>query len=147
MNAVDSETFSADLRAAIIQTAEVACLDPSKFGDEHWQVVDRIVAFLQAENDDSAETPRSGLSRFLPRLFTKPPAPKREPPAPIIICGEPGTGKTTFISVIDIVLRTQFGLPDLITPQMRKHDGRVHQVQKRALSGMQISLQSVRKWG
>ena len=151
-DSIFSDSFSAELRTAIIKTAEVACLDPTKFGDDHWQVVDRIVAFLQQPRDSKPSQPRNSLLKRFSRLFSQPSAAPTSkprpstPPAPIIICGEPGTGKTTFISVIDIVLRTQFGLPDLIEPQMRKHDGRTHQVQKRALSGMSVSLQSVRKW-
>lgn len=145
MDAAFSDSFSADFRAAIIKTAAVAGLDPNKFGDPHWEVVDRIVTFLQ----QLPNTPPPKQPRFprLARLFSSSQQPSAAPPpAPIIICGEPGTGKTTFISVIDIVLRTQFGLPDLIAPTMHKHDGREHKIQKRALSKMQLSLQSVRKW-
>ncbi|MGB1252646.1 MAG: hypothetical protein ACPG8W_18680 [Candidatus Promineifilaceae bacterium] len=145
MDAVFSDSFSAELRAAIIETAVVACLDPNKFGDEHWEVVDRIVEFLQ-QPPVTQPQPRNSIVKRLSRFFARSEPSNPKPPAPIIIYGEPGTGKTTFISVIDIVLRTKFGLPDLIETQMSKQDGRVHQVQKRALSGMQVSLQSVRKW-
>ncbi|MEM9776134.1 MAG: hypothetical protein AAF902_16270 [Chloroflexota bacterium] len=66
--------------------------------------------------------------------------------SPIIICGVPGTGKTTFLNVLDAVLREKVGLPDLIDEQMTNVFGRTFFVPKRKFNGSSVSLLSVRKW-
>jgi hypothetical protein len=77
---------------------------------------------------------------------------KEEPPLvsesvpPIIICGIPGTGKTTFLSLLDIALRQTLHLPDAIVPEMKKPNGQSHSIQKRWFNGRPTSLLSVRKW-
>ncbi len=97
-----------------------AGLDPEVFGEPHTQIVRELVRHLNGSGADIS--------------------------APIIVCGEPGTGKTTFLYVLDEVLRTRFNLPDQITGIMRKGDGRSYAVHKRVFHGREVSLLSVRKW-
>ena len=130
-------------------TAVSANLDPTKFNDTHRDIADQIVAFLQAPppKDSALESEPNGWRSWLPlgkngngHAASLPP-----PPAPIIICGEPGTGKTTFLNVLDVVLRRRFNLPDNIQPVMHKGE-HAYQVTKRLLNGRPISLLSVKKW-
>jgi hypothetical protein len=65
---------------------------------------------------------------------------------PIIICGIPGTGKTTFLALLDIALRQTLHLPDAIEPEMSKPNGQTYHIQKRWFNGRPTSLLSVRKW-
>ena len=136
-------------------TAVFAGLDPEKFSDTHKEIVAHIVNFLQAPA--AVHTPTANerslsqrVGKWLPQLsFGKNgngqrPSPTA-PPAPLIICGKPGTGKTTFLNVVDIVLRRTFALPDNIRPLMQK--GRYqYTVTKRCMSGLPVSLLSVKKW-
>ncbi len=129
------------------ETAVFAGLDPAKFGDTHREIVAHIVAFLQQDgvtNYPTSETKptfRQKLRKWLSPQVSK----INNAPAPIIICGKPGTGKTTFLNVLDIVLRRAFDLPDNILPLMYKGDFQ-YTVSKRLLCGLPISLLSVKKW-
>ena len=131
----------------IEETAVSANLDPTKFTDTHREIVAQIVAFLQTPLPIVPEAEPDGWRSWLPLGKNgngKRPS-STPPPAPIIICGEPGTGKTTFLNVLDVVLRRRFELPDNIQPMMHKgeHD---YPVTKRLLNGRPISLLSVKKW-
>ncbi len=140
----------AEIWREIEQTAVSAGLDPTKFSDTHQEILAHIVTFLQQPPPASPVEERNGWSKWLPRLAAgrngdgeRPSGPP--PPAPIIICGEPGTGKTTFLNVLDVVLRRVFALPDNIQPMM--HKGSYHYtVSKRFMSGLPVSLLSVKKW-
>lgn len=108
----------------LLQAARQTGLDTAVFTDAHRQVVAQLVAYLQ-----------------------RPFAPVAIPP--IILCGRPGTGKTTFLYVLDGLLRTVYGLPDQIEPLMSRGYGRgrrTHAVPKRFHAGQPISLLSVRQW-
>ncbi len=141
----------AEIWREIEATAVSAGLDPTKFSEAHQEILAHIVTFLQqpAPVSHSPDGAKNGWSKWLPLLASgksgageRPSAP---PPAPIIICGKPGTGKTTFLNVLDVVLRRVFNLPDNIEPII--HKGNYHYaVSKRFLSGRPISLLSVKKW-
>lgn len=126
-------------------TAVSASLDPTKFTDTHREIAAQIAAFLQAPRAAAAQNEPNRWRKWLPpekngngkRPFSS--------PAPLIICGEPGTGKTTFLNVLDVVLRRRFNLPDNIQPMMHKGEHAYH-VTKRLLNGRPISLLSVKKW-
>lgn len=141
----------AEIWRKIEVTAVSAGLDPTKFGDTHREIVAHIVTFLQQPPPVSFSPPeeKNSRHRWLPLLAKgtngEGKRPSTPPPAPIIICGEPGTGKTTFLNVLDVVLRHVFDLPDNIEPMMLK--GSYHySVSKRTVSGQPISLLSVKKW-
>ncbi len=134
--------------------ARAAGLDASKFNEAHQQVVREVVQFLTTEPKPlplPSSTPTNSLRRRIGRRMgwvnedwqdtavTHPAIP------PIIICGKPGTGKTTFLYLLDNVLRELLELPDNIQPVMEKGTQRLA-VHKRAHSGQQVSLLSVRKW-
>jgi hypothetical protein len=132
------------------ETAVFAGLDPAKFNDSHREILAHIVGFLQQSNathnptSAKSDNLRQKLGRWLsPQTSKIDDAPA--PPAPIIICGKPGTGKTTFLNVLDIVLRRIFDLPDNIQPLMQKGDYQ-YTVTKRSVCGLPISLLSVKKW-
>lgn len=140
----------AEIWREIEQTAVSAGLDPQKFSDTHREILTHIVAFLERPSpvSPSSVEEKNGWSKWLSLRTTgkngeeERPSP---PPAPLIICGEPGTGKTAFINVLDVVLRRVFALPDNIQPVMLK--GSYHYaVSKRTLNGRPISLLSVKKW-
>ncbi len=120
----------------LLDAAERASLNPAVFNETHREIVAQIVAFLDAPLQ--TERPRK-------RWFRQE-RPTIQPTPPIIICGVPGTGKTTFLYVLDTVLRAHFGLPDAVTAVMQKADGRTHTVHKRLFDGRAISLLSVSKW-
>ncbi|WP_420628781.1 hypothetical protein [Candidatus Leptofilum sp.] len=130
----------------IEKTAVSAGLDPTKFTDTHREIVAQIVTFLQTPQAPPPEQKPASWVKWLPLGKNgngkRPSAP---PPTPLIICGEPGTGKTTFLNVLDVVLRQVFELPDNIQPVMNKgkHE---YFVTKRLLNGRPISLLSVKKW-
>lgn len=135
----------------IKKTAVKAGLDPEKFGPVHREVVDLMVEsmlnthFPTTPSDKSWSAWLNGfnpLRRYPAESETTSPAAVR----PIIICGVPGTGKTTFLYVLDTVFRRMFALPDLINPQMTKEGGRSHTIPKRHFLGRPISLLSVRRW-
>jgi hypothetical protein len=140
--------------AALWQTAVAAGLDHEKFGDIHDEIIGHIADFL-TESPHSAKMP-VGWSKFLPMRvreesngrLTEPrrrlPRPQTIPP--IILCGIPGTGKTTFLSLLDIVLRHRLHLPDNLKPEMQKGSDQTHHLQKRLFNGQPTSLLSVRKW-
>lgn len=133
---------------AVVARAQAQGLNTDKFVDGHRAVVDDIAAFLAADvqedrGADSAEISRNPLRRLFQRK-TAPPAPT--PVAPIILFGEPGTGKTTFLYIIDALLRDSYGYPDNLESPMRKASGRSHHVQKRQFDGQPLTLLSVRKW-
>jgi hypothetical protein len=142
----------ANIWREIETTAVSAGLDPTKFSDTHQEILAHIVSFLQQpppiSGSPSAE--KNGWSQWLPLVAMgkngggKRPSPP-QPPAPIIICGKPGTGKTTFLNVLDVVLRHVFDLPDNIQPMM--HKGNYHYtVSKRFMNGTAVTLLSVKKW-
>lgn len=143
----DLETIWQEVEA----TAVSAGLDPQKFSDTHREIVAHIVSFLQQPPTPvSPAVEKNGWSKWLPLLAIgkngaaeRPSSPP--PPAPIIICGKPGTGKTTFLNVLDVVLRRVFALPDNIQPVMPKGND-TYSVSKRFMSGQPVSLLSVRKW-
>lgn len=131
-------------------TAVSAELDPQKFTDTHREIVAHLVAFLQTSPValPAANGAPNGWRKWLPlgqNGHGERPSAKPAPPAPIIICGEPGTGKTTFLNVVDVVLRRAFALPDNIQPVMHKsrYD---YTVSKRFMNGTAVSLLSVKKW-
>ncbi len=135
----------------IERTAVSAGLDPTKFSDTHREILAHIVTFLQqpAAAPAAPTEEKSGWSKWLPLLASEKNGevkrPSTPPPAPLIICGEPGTGKTTFLNVLDVVLRRVFALPDNIQPVMRKNSYS-YVVNKRFMNGRPISLLSVKKW-
>ena len=133
----------------ILEVAKIAGLDTDKFGDEHKEIVGRVAAFLttdlsdKQENDDKKEPSRGWGITWR----------KKEKPAkvitalsPIVICGVPGTGKTTFLYVLDRVLRMYIRLPDTLDVEMTNVQGRSYRVPKRMFCGAPVSLLSVRKW-
>ncbi len=126
---------------AIVAQADSAGLDAAKFGADHREIVARIVDFLSAETPDP-----SPASNRLKALFSRPRAAQSpQPVRPIIICGVPGTGKTTFLYLLDRVLRAHFDLPDTLQPTMTKGRQRLSII-KRQFAGAPVSLLSVRKW-
>ena len=136
----------------IEKTAVSAGLDPQKFNDTHRAVAAHIITFLQNPPVQLSQTNHdpngsSKWAKWLSRLTSEAQAerPSRPPPAPLIICGQPGTGKTTFISVLDVLLRRVFNLPDNIQPMMHKSSYH-YAVSKRYMNGKPISLLSVKKW-
>ena len=143
----------------VIANANFAGLDASKFDDEHQQIIQEIVRFLLTTKPKSilqepTRPKRKSLSRRIARragildgasLETAVIDPTIQPIPPIIICGRPGTGKTTFLYLLDNVIRHLMALPDNIVPQMQKGE-RIHPIHKRAYSGQQVSLLSVKKW-
>ena len=153
MNLVETEAV---LWQNIEQVAHTAGLDPQKFGQPHREILREILTTLALPEPVPSTDPRSPRKKWRHLLLDKLPASLRvaelaepEPPRyvpPIIIAGEPGTGKTTFLAVLDVVLRHSLGLPDNIAPQMHNDHGRVLAVHKRTLNGLPISLLSVRKW-
>ena len=143
-----------ELWREIEDTAVFAGLDPDKFNETHREILAQIVRFLQQPPAAPAQqvASQNGWGKWLPSLMLgrngngKRPSPDNpSPPTPIIICGEPGTGKTTFLNVLDIVLRRAFGLPDNIQPLMHK-GAYQFAITKRCVSGKPISLLSVKKW-
>lgn len=159
MNADQDETHLNKLTiwTAINQAAAAGGLDTKKFRQEHIEVVNRIIDFLAAPPlKMPAPVERKGPKGFSKKLLAKapwlakiqtpPPPPAAATVSPIVICGEPGTGKTTFLSVLDIVLRQSFRLPDPIQPLMTKANGRTHTVYERAFNNQPLSLLSVKKW-
>lgn len=138
--------------------AQAAGLDPQKFTEAHQEIVQQIIDFLldsqitaTAQNEPSTTLPQKLVrnSTWLPNRFSKRLEPESDPVkpvAPIIICGEPGTGKTTFLYLLDTILRQAFELPDNIKPVMRKRNGRSYPLFKRAFNGTAVSLLSVKKW-
>ncbi len=145
----------------VVANATFAGLDATKFGDEHRHVIGEIVRFLSTTKakpivlESSAATERSFSKRLAQRARrggdkkvvgeTAVINPNIDPVPPIIICGRPGTGKTTFLYLLDNVIRHVLDLPDNIHPQMEKFE-QIHPVHKRAYSGTRVSLLSVRKW-
>ncbi len=134
----------------IIEKANEGGLDPTKFNDNHREIVDLIAEFLSRQDHNKQENGRSSLlGRFFGRknkIDGENNETAVDPVPPIIISGIPGTGKTTFLYLIDTVLRTLHGLPDNIQATMHKTDGTTYTLQKRFFCGMPISLLSVRKW-
>jgi hypothetical protein len=130
----------------MIRHAAEAGLDAGKFTSAHQEIVQQIVAFLHTSPPSVAlPTGKSRGWRIARR--SAPPAPSLPAsPPPIIICGEPGTGKTTFLYLLDTILRRAFALPDHIQPTMTRPNGRSHPIAKRAFNGTAVSLLSVKKW-
>lgn len=162
-------TAEVELWAHVERVAHTAVLDPSKFGDPHRAVLHDIVHFLashpppqsqerERDRDRADALPLGvGLGRRWRHLAQRlagqevrsamPIAEASTAVPPIIIAGEPGTGKTTFLGVLDVVLRQVVGLPDNLRPEMRDDHGRVFQLHKRTLAnGLPSTLLSVRKW-
>ena len=142
----------------LLETAVAAGLDPAKFTGTHQEIVAQVVAFLEQTYQSTGNHHRSGkrpphpkpsgvtVFKGLSRRKKVKPPPVSQAVPPIIICGVPGTGKTTFLSLLDIALRRTLDLPDAITTQMSKGNGPSHLVQKRLFNGRPVSLLSVRKW-
>jgi len=134
----------------VLETAVSIGLDPTKFNQSHQEIVAHIIEFLQQApvepnaTDASNGKLRQKLSQWFSQL-TAENDDQPKPPAPLIICGQPGTGKTTFLNVLDIVLRRAFALPDNIQPVMQK-EAYQYSVSKRFVCGQPISLLSVKKW-
>lgn len=116
----------------VVEAGDEAKLDTGHFSAELRGVVDQVAAFLAARQT----TGRRWRSK--PRSV--------EPVAPIFLCGQPGTGKTTFLYTLDHVLRNRVGLPDNIAATLHKEGGRSLQLEKRCFLGKPVSLLSVRKW-
>lgn len=124
----------------VLLLAQKAGLDPNKLGEKHEAIIQQVVAFLRHP------LPQPSPLSWWQRLRGIEQQPVANPVAPIIICGIPGTGKTTFLYSLDIVLRSYYGLPDLVEGQMEKANGRSHTLTKRLFNGQQTSLLSVRAW-
>ncbi|MEM7117020.1 MAG: hypothetical protein AAF614_31600 [Chloroflexota bacterium] len=145
MTSFTSETLWQEVE----KTAVIAGLDPTRFTDTHKEIASDIIAFLRASEQEKAKPiEKPSLASRLTRFFggEPDPTPEPDPVPPIIISGEPGTGKTTFLYLLDLVLRTTFGLPDNLQQVMKKESGREYAVFKRLFCGHQTSLLSVRKW-
>lgn len=127
----------------IISAAQEGGLDPEKFNENHREIIQLIAEFLSSKTAVSENGRKSFLSRF---RKNEPEETPPDPVPPIIISGIPGTGKTTFLYLVDAVLRTEHNLPDNITTTMHKADGTSTTLQKRFYCGKPISLLSVRKW-
>ena len=134
----------------IIEIAHLGGLDAPKFNDTHREIVREIVQFL---NTPRYSHQTHNRSRFLrPWKFRRSSSPSNQSHQqstavpPIILSGIPGTGKTTFLYLLDTVLRENHRLPDFITNEMMKPDGTSFSLQKRFFCGRPISLLSVRKW-
>lgn len=144
-----TQTFN-DLEATlwqqIINKAAEGGLNPDRFDQNHRLVVQQIAEFLNQDSQSESKHGRSPRWRWFNHQEHQEEDTAVTPVPPIIISGVPGTGKTTFLYLIDVVLRTQFGLPDNIEPVMVKSDGTKFSLQKRYFCGMPISLLSVRKW-
>ena len=145
---IESEFFAADFWQAVVDAAHEAGLDASKFGPDHQEIVGRIAAFLKMsfpeEKEEQALESDNRWGRF---WWHKPAAePEETVISPIVICGVPGTGKTTFLYVLDRVLRQSVGLPDTIAPEMINIHEKRYSVPKRMFCGAPVSLLSVRKW-
>ncbi len=110
-----------ELWTAVIAQAAECGLNPSKFGDQHRAIITDVANFLATAIDADAIVPT------------------------IIICGKPGTGKTTFLYVLDTVLRGIVGLPDNVPSALMK-ERRTFSVPKRKFHTHETSLLSVRKW-
>lgn len=150
-NHTDDKTSPHHIWQAILSQAEEAGLDPQKFTPAHRKIVNQIVTFLLTKPSKKSLHPQSKrskvwLSTFLHRNQSEKTQPTWQSVPPIIICGEPGTGKTTFLYLLDIILRQAFDLPDNIETVMEKSNGRRHTLFKRAFNGTPISLLSVKKW-
>ncbi len=134
---------------ALVQVSDQAGLDATKFGAEHEEIVGRMAAFLSkrpSPKTPSASPKNRAWFSFL-RRKDEPEEAIAKPISPIILCGIPGTGKTTFLYLLDIVVREQMQLPDNISVEMYKVRGnRQYTVQKRWFCGRSTSMLSVRKW-
>ena len=133
----------------VLEVAQIAGLDATKFGDDHQEIVRRVAEFLVAEipsPNESLEDKKenSGWGSFW--WNKEEPQSQETVLSPIVICGVPGTGKTTFLYVLDRVLRDRLSLPDTIGSEMKNFHGRTYQVPKRMFCGSTVSLLSVRKW-
>ncbi|MEM7330527.1 MAG: hypothetical protein AAF490_00455 [Chloroflexota bacterium] len=145
-----TSALAEQLWQAVIAKAHEGGLDPEKFNENHRQIITLIAEFL---NSIPSSKGKKGRSSFLGRLFGRQGSQEKagdetavQTVPPIIISGIPGTGKTTFLYLIDAVLRTQHQLPDNIQTVMTKRDGTTYSLQKRFFCGMAVSLLSVRKW-
>lgn len=136
----------------VVQTAVLAGLDPTKFNQGHAEILGRLVDFLQTEDVPAQVAAAPGwLAQWKQRVMGQngqhdDAVQEATAVSPIIISGDPGTGKTTFLYVLDAVLRRHFKLPDNVTAVMSKDDGQTFAVHKRAFNGRVVSLLSVRKW-
>ncbi len=141
--------LSAEIWDHVISVGQTAGLDTTKFGEDHKEIVGRVADFLTTElpdPDQSLEQKKenAGWGSF---WWNRAENDSVETAlSPIVICGVPGTGKTTFLYVLDRVLRDRLGLPDAISPEMKNFHERTYQVPKRMFCGGSVSLLSVRKW-
>ena len=146
------EELAADIWSEVERVAQIAGLDAGKFGSDHKEIVTRIASHLigkpisDFENENDNDENEGWLSKLGWTRKDLPTQIVSQAISPIIICGVPGTGKTTFLYVLDRVMRTQFGLEDTVLPQMVNEDGRTFAVPKRMFCGGPVSLLSVRKW-
>ncbi|MEM8857798.1 MAG: hypothetical protein AAGD96_05730 [Chloroflexota bacterium] len=145
---IDSEFFAADFWQAVVDTAHEAGLDPTKFGPDHQEIVGRVAAFLKTSFPDPDKEKEPEPDGRWGRFWWNKPIPESQETviSPIVICGVPGTGKTTFLYVLDRVLRQFVGLPDTIGPVMINIHEKRYSVPKRMFCGNPVSLLSVRKW-
>ena len=140
----------------IVKSAVNAGLDASKFSDQHREIAQLISSFVSSQSEHLEQVKRTTaphgvvkrIAQNLPLLRNNrvSDASKMQPVSPIIISGVPGTGKTTFLHLLDTVLRSQFSLPDNIVNTMHNTRGDSFAVQKRVFDGQPRSLLSVHAW-
>ncbi|MEM7336503.1 MAG: hypothetical protein AAF490_30770, partial [Chloroflexota bacterium] len=144
-----TSALAEQLWQAVIAKAHEGGLDPEKFNENHRQIISLIAEFL---NSIPSSKGKKGRYSFLGRLFGRQGNQEKagaetavQPVPPIIISGIPGTGKTTFLYLVDAVLRTQHQLPDNIQTVMTKRDGTTYSLQKRQIEGFIIRIAQCQK--